>query len=103
MTQRKTSVAKAALDQDQLFTFSHEGSAYVLPRADEAMKSISGGDLMDMLLDDDETSQIRFALKILLAAKPDEKALAALRAKPVEEFAEVLGGWISSSGVSLGE
>jgi hypothetical protein len=101
MTQRKT--VQAVLDQDKPFTFKHENKTYRLPRADEAMKNVDGGAFMDMMLEDDERAQIRFALMILKNADVDEVAYAALRSKPVTEFSEVLGEWIQSAGVSLGE
>lgn len=101
MTQRKTT--KAVLDQDKPFVFTHEGKNYKLPRADEAMKSVDGGTFMDMMLDDDERAQIKFALTILKNSGVDEAAYTALRAKPVDEFSELLGKWIESAGVSVGE
>lgn len=101
MTQKKTT--KALLDQDKPFLFTHEGKSYTLPRADDAMKAVSGGEFMDMMLADDEQGQIKFVLRLLINSKPDDDAMEALRAMGMPEFSDVLGKWVSSSGVSLGE
>ncbi len=102
MTQKKKTT-EALLDQDKPFLFTHEGKSYTLPRADAAMKAVSGGEFMDMMLSEDEQGQIKFVLRLLINSRPDEDALAALRSMGMSEFSEVLGKWISSSGVSLGE
>lgn len=111
MTQKKTATAVLATDQDKPFLFQHDvledgksvRRTYKLPNAEEAFARVDAGAYIDAQLDQSDAAQIRFAVQVLVASGCDPEAMKALRAKSVPEFAEVLGKWIQSSGVSLGE
>lgn len=103
MTQKKP-VAKLIVgaDQDKPFLFEHEGKAYKLPPAAEALKSVDGGAYMDAVLEGDQ-GMVRLALLTLKSGAVAVDAYAALRAKPLTEFMEIVGKWVATAGDASGE
>lgn len=87
------------------FKFDHDGKVYELPHASDYVNGVVGGDLMDAMLDGDEQAEMRLSLSVLKAAKPDiaHDAWTVLRAKPINEFLQVVGEWMQAGGGAPGE
>lgn len=85
------------------YRFAHDGTLYELPPAADAATKIPAGVLIDLVEGSDELAEARLGVAMLKAAGVSEEAMAALRAKPVSEFAEILGEWMQATGVNPGE
>lgn len=87
------------------YVFEHGGETYFLPNAAPYAQQISGGLLMDAVLDGSEEAQGTLAIKIFAMAKDDieTEAWEAMRAKPAEEFITTVGKWLQAAGVELGK
>jgi hypothetical protein len=97
-------IAAQAAGED--FTFEHDGETFALPNVTPYAASTPGGAFMDAILADDGTSEIRLAMLALKSASDDidPDAYEALRAKPMDEFLEIIGNWMThAQGASLGE
>lgn len=96
-------VSNEATEPD--FEFEHDGHVYSLPFAARYVQSSSGGAFMDALLDESGQSEVRLAMLALQSAKDDIEpdAFEALRDKPMADFLEVVGEWMSAAQVEPGE
>ena len=86
-----------------LYRFTHDGRTYTLPSAASVAGRIDAGVLIDLIDGGDDMAQVRFGIAMLKAAAVDHDTMAALRAKPVSEFSELLADWLQWSGVNPGE
>lgn len=104
-TARPNAKAVAARATEPDFEFEHDGETYVLPYAAPYAQGTSGAAFMDALLDESGQSEMRLSMLALQAAKDDidPDAYDALRAKPIPEFLEVVGNWLSAAQVEPGE
>lgn len=98
-------VAAAATGAGPDFTFSHEGKTYRLPNALAYAEVMTGGDLMDSVLDGDPQAEIRMTFAALKAAKDDTdpEAWAAIRSKPALECVTLVSEWLEAARVSPGK
>lgn len=87
--------------KDAPFTFTVKGKSYTLPNPHEHADQVPGGITMDAIMrPDDEMTQLRLGFAMLEAAKPDAKAIEALRSLPTSEMLEVFGRWMGESSGS---
>lgn len=102
---RPKTKAVAAEATPQGFTFTHDDVVYELPAAAPYMSATDGGSFMDAMLEG-EQGDLKLSMLALKAARDDidPKAWEALRAKPLPEFLETVGGWLTATvGADLGE
>jgi hypothetical protein len=89
---------------DKPFVFQYQGRAYTLPDAGGAAEHMPAAHLIDALMGEDtELGEMRLGIATLQAADVDPDAMAALRAMPLPQFADVVGRWLRRSGVSAPE
>jgi len=101
----KKSAKQIADEAKPDYRFTHEGQEYFLPHAQKYVTATSGGEFMDAVLDEG-AGELKLAMLALREAQPDinPRAFAALRAKPLAEFLEIVGAWIEQAqGAALGE
>lgn len=93
-------------NRDKPWGFTWKGQLFRLPPAEPDTKSVTGGDIIDHVLGiaDRSEAEMRLVVNTLLQAKPDQRAIDALRDMPFEEFTKTLMRWMQeTSGAGPGE
>lgn len=99
----KVTAIKQAAGEPEPYTFTHDGEQYTLPPADQGRRSLKAGALIDVLMDENDRSDVKFGLQLLMSVKPSAEALAALRDMDVETFSETLNDWMETTGAEAGK
>lgn len=98
--------ARAAIGQPDEFTFRHNGRAYSLPPARDAMAKVKAGVLIDLAIaGDDQAADMRMGMAILRAAAEDitPEAMTALRDMNIMDFGRTIGRWMRATGADPGK
>lgn len=82
---------------DAPFTFKDaDGKSHKLPKVSEtAAESIPGNVTFDAVMEpEDQGAQIRLAFATLIACKPSDAAMKALKSLPTDKMLGILGDWM---------
>lgn len=85
--------------KDGSYKFTVAGKSYRLPRVDEKAALAIPGDVsfQAVMNPDDEAAQLRLAFATLIACKPSDAAMSALRSLSTGEMLEHVNAWMGES------
>jgi hypothetical protein len=96
-------VVRATAGDPQSYSFAWKGKRYTLPPAADSAEHLKAGEVIDAIMNGDDTSNIRLGLMHLTVAKLPPGAMDALRDMPIVTFSEHVLRWMESTGVAPGE
>lgn len=93
-------------NDEQMFSFEHDGQTFELPSAVTKYDQVPGRLIRDAYMDGDD-GEMRLGFTLLEMLDADEAAIEALYAKPAPEMLEIFRDWMrfrpSEEDASLGE